>query len=47
MTKLLLELGADPNFEDKHKQTPLFYAAKGGKNEVCGLLIDAGSNINH
>lgn len=47
MTKLLIELGASVNVEDKHRQTPLFYSAKNGKSEVCGLLIDAGAQINH
>jgi ankyrin repeat protein len=47
MTKLLIELGADVNIEDNHKQTPLFYAAKNGKIEICGILIDSGAHINH
>lgn len=47
MTKLLIELGSDVNIEDKHRQTPIFYAAKNGKTEVCGILLDGGANINH
>lgn len=47
MAKLLIELGADVNVEDNHKQTALFYAAKSGRNDVCEVLIDAGANVNH
>lgn len=46
MIKLLIELGADVNLEDKLKQTPLFYASKFGRIPACEVLINAGANVN-
>jgi len=42
-----MEMGYNPNHLDNMKQTPLFYAAREGKNEIIKLLISNGANINH
>lgn len=48
--RLLLDNGADPNFPDKRKQTPLMYALNYYENikstEIIDLLIIKGANVN-
>lgn len=34
------------NHKDKGHQTPLFYAAREGKLEVCKFLISNGARVN-
>ena len=47
MVKLLLEKGADPNFDDEEGRTPLWWAAKNGYEAVVELLLekDAGPSF--
>ena len=40
-------MGANPNHKDKVLQTPLFYAAREGKLEVCKLLVEKGVDVDH
>ena len=41
---LLIDRGADYNFLDCSKKTPVFYAAKNSNVEVLKMLIDKGAN---
>jgi len=40
ITKLLLQLGVDPDIEDCFGMTPLCWAARGGQREAIALLLD-------
>ncbi|KAL3459792.1 ankyrin repeat-containing domain protein [Aspergillus heterothallicus] len=50
--KYLLEKGADPNAQNEHGMTPLYYAARpqhlGGyrQKEIVQLLLDGGADVN-
>ena len=52
-TKLLLDAGANPNAENKYKQTPLAYkAGRAGvlstdTEDLVQAMIDAGASVNH
>lgn len=48
LTRLLILTGANVNARDKHFDyaTPLIVASFEGQNEIIGLLIDAGADIN-
>jgi ankyrin repeat protein len=46
LVKLLLEGGADVNFEDHNHWTALFYAINIDRMDICNLLIDRGANVN-
>ena len=45
--KLLLDAGANPDAENKYKQTPLTLAASFGMIDIVKLMIAAGANVNH
>jgi len=45
-TKLLLDLGADPNGENYFGKTPLYYAIQVNNLEVVKMLIENGSKVN-
>jgi ribosomal protein S18 acetylase RimI-like enzyme len=47
IVRKLLELGVLPDRLDKHKQTPLYYAAREGNTECCELLISRRCQVNH
>jgi ankyrin repeat protein len=38
-------MGADPDLVDNNGQTPLYYAIKQGKFEVCEFLLKAGAKL--
>ncbi len=42
----LVSNGADINFRNRKKQTPLMLAARSGKVSIVRLLLDKGANIN-
>lgn len=44
--KRLVEKGADVNFPDKDRFTPLHEAAQGGSAEVCRYLIEQGAKLD-
>lgn len=52
-TKLLLDAGANPNAENKYKQTPLAYKAgragalRTDTEDLVQAMIDAGASVNH
>jgi len=46
VVKLLLELGADPNFRADNGWTPLIAAANDGRTRIVEILIDAGADLN-
>ena len=46
ISKKLLELGADVNFQDDTSMTSLHYAAWKGLTEIAKLLIDNGANVD-
>jgi ankyrin repeat protein len=46
IVKLLLENGAQPDFEDENGQAPLSRAVEGGDVDVLHLLIAKGAKIN-
>lgn len=46
MVKMLLELGADPNFTDKEKNIPLHHAHFEGNEGIIKLLIEFGSDLS-
>lgn len=43
----LLEMGANPNFEDELGNTALFYAAVSTNKKNVTLLLERGASINH
>jgi hypothetical protein len=45
-TKMLLSQGANPNFTDRNRTTPLHEAAKQGHTTVAKLLIAKGAKVN-
>eukprot|EP00252_Welwitschia_mirabilis_P009068 TRINITY_DN21363_c0_g1_i1.p1 TRINITY_DN21363_c0_g1~~TRINITY_DN21363_c0_g1_i1.p1 ORF type:complete len:830 (-),score=162.56 TRINITY_DN21363_c0_g1_i1:388-2877(-) len=44
MIELLLQYGADTNFQDKHGRTPLHHCILREKNQIAKLLIRRGAN---
>jgi ankyrin repeat protein len=42
----LIELGVDVNAQDRHRWTPLHYAARTKNPAVVKLLIEAGADVN-
>lgn len=44
--KLLLELGANPNFSDLNRDTILLFLAKDGNIRAIKLLLEYGANVN-
>lgn len=42
----LLDLGVNPNYQDKDKYTALFWAALGKYPEIVRELLKAGANVN-
>lgn len=48
MARVLRELGVKPDQPDNLNQTPLFYAAREGKNQLVDFLVNEGScKVNH
>ncbi|KAJ5719672.1 hypothetical protein N7493_007250 [Penicillium malachiteum] len=45
--RVLLEHGADPNFEEKDGETSLIWAAANGHKEVVQFLLSRGAAIDH
>jgi tetratricopeptide (TPR) repeat protein len=45
--KVLLDKGADINYENLDGETPLFYAIKNNNYELVKLLIENGADVNH
>jgi ankyrin repeat protein len=45
--KLLLENGAQPDFEDENGCTPLSRAIETGNAGVVGLLLAQGAKVDH
>ena len=43
---LLLDEGADVNFQDNHGRTPLNIASENGRIDIVNLLLDRGADIN-
>lgn len=46
IARQLLEGGADPNFQNRAKETPLHAAVKEGSLELVRLLIEHGADVN-
>lgn len=46
VVKLLLELGADPNFSASNGWTPIIAAANDGRTQIVKVLLKAGANPN-
>ncbi len=46
LVKILLDKGADPNFNNKEGWTPLMECAKTGTLEIAQLLIEKGAKVN-
>jgi ankyrin repeat protein len=46
MKYFIEELGVDPQAKDKIQQTPIYYAAREGRNQVCEYLLSKGVPIN-
>ena len=46
MTKLLLEVGANPNLQDENGITALHYASERGHAKVTKFLLDSGADPN-
>ena len=46
MTKLLIKRGAEINYENLRKKTPLFKAIYGNNKEAAELLIANGAEVN-
>lgn len=44
IVRYLIEFGADINYQDKKKNTPLMIAARLHHSEICKALIDRGAN---
>lgn len=47
MADVLKNLGVNPAQADSLRQTPLYYAAREGKNQLCEYLIEHGCSVNH
>jgi ankyrin repeat protein len=47
VVKLLLENGAQPDFEDENDQTPLLRAIEKGSVAVVHLLLAKGAGMHH
>ena len=47
VVELLLENGAQPDFEDEHKYTPLSRAIEGRNASVIKLLLAHGAKVDH
>jgi ankyrin repeat protein len=47
MARVLKNLGVNPSQNDNLSQTPLYYASREGKNQLCEFLIENGCNVNH
>lgn len=46
VAKMLLDLGLDPNSQNRDLRTPLMGAAHKGRNEVVQLLVDRGGKLD-
>jgi ankyrin repeat protein len=46
VAKMLLDLGLDPNSQNRDLRTPLMGAAHKGRNEVVQLLVDRGAKLD-
>lgn len=46
IVKLLLHHGANVNQLNNYKETPMFFAARGGKKEIIKILVDHGANAS-
>jgi ankyrin repeat protein len=46
MKYFIEELGVDPIAKDKIQQTPIYYAAREGRYQVCEYLLNKGVPIN-
>lgn len=46
IVRLLLEHGADPNVEDRHGDTTVHVAARGGRSSCLKVLLDYGADFN-
>ena len=44
VVQLLLDAGADPNARNRDGETPLIWAAQGGRGDVATLLLDRGAD---
>ena len=44
--KLLLELGANVDAEDKHGRTPLHADAGNGHEDIVKLMLESGANVH-
>jgi ankyrin repeat protein len=44
--EILIRKGADVNFQNKKRETPLIIACSSGSNNVVKFLIDKGANVN-
>jgi ankyrin repeat protein len=42
----LIQTGADPNTQDKHGKTPLYYAVYFNRETIVKYLIEKGANVN-
>ena len=40
----MVSLGVNPDLIDNNGQTPLYYAIKAGKIEICEFLLKNGAN---
>ena len=47
MVELLLKNGAQPDFEDEYKRTPLLRAIEKGKVGAVELLLAQGAKVNY
>jgi ankyrin repeat protein len=47
MARVLKDMGVQTSQPDTLNQTPLYYAAREGKNQLIDFLIENGCNVNH